>query len=90
MKHWQKTKQSRWSSGMDNIYWENFNLIIAYIAMFESIFFSYFQYFKTAHIDVKEDARWICTKFFFFAKSVLIVLIKIFNDEVVKKMIEKD
>ena len=58
--------------------------------MLESIFFSYFQYFKTAHIDVKEDARWIRTKFFFFAKSVLIVLIKIFNDEVVKKMIEKD
>ena len=88
MNRWKKTKRSKWRSGKDGIYWENFNNILH--SDVKIYFFSYFLNLKSAYSDAKEDGRWPHTEFFFFGKSILIVLIKLIDDEVVEETTERD
>ena len=44
-----KTKRSKWSTGKDNIYWENLNLILSYIAIMKFIFSVIFIFEIRAH-----------------------------------------
>ena len=87
MKRWQKTIQSKWCSGKDNIYHKKCQISMAYIAMLKSMFTPIFY---ISHLNGNEDTQWPSTRFFFVANSALMVPINIFDDKVAEKAIESD